>query len=129
MEAEKWGIVNIFSSNNNIIIHVTDITGSETIARFSGGMMGVRDHQKGRAFAGMQAARKAAEKAKDAGITNIHIKVRAPGGNKTKIPGQGAQPAIRSFARAGLRIGGIEDTTPISHDTIRAKGGKRGRRV
>ncbi len=126
---EKWGLVNIFSSNNNIIIHITDVTGSETIARFSGGMMGVRDHQKGQAFAGMQAARRAAEKAKDAGITNIHINIRAPGGNKTKIPGQGAQPAIRALARAGLRIGSIEDTTPIPHDTIRPKGGKRGRRV
>lgn len=126
---EKFGIVNIFSSNNNIIIHITDITGGETVARFSGGMMGVRDNQKGMAFAGMQAARRAAEKALDVGITNVHIRVRAPGGSKAKIPGQGAQPAIRALARAGLRISSIEDTTPIPHDTIRPKGGKRGRRV
>ena len=129
MADEKTGIVNIFSSNNNIIIHITDMTGSETIARFSGGMMGVRDHQKGQAFASMQAARKAADKARDAGITNVHVRVRAPGGNKLKIPGKGAQPAIRSLARAGLRIVSIEDTTPIPHDTTRPKGGKRGRRM
>lgn len=126
---EKWGIVNIYSSSNNTIIHITDVTGSETIARVSGGMVTDRDRLKGQAFAAMQAAQKAAEKAKDAGITHIHIKVRAPGGNKTKIPGAGAQPAIRALARVGMRIGSIEDTTPVPHDHIREKGGRRGRRI
>ena len=35
----RWGIAHIFASYNNTIIHVTDITGSETIAKSSGGMM------------------------------------------------------------------------------------------
>ncbi|TDA27835.1 MAG: 30S ribosomal protein S11, partial [Archaeoglobi archaeon] len=30
---------------------------------------------------------------------------------------------------AGLRIGRIEDVTPIPHDTCRPPGGRRGRRV
>jgi len=29
----------------------------------------------------------------------------------------------------GLKIGSIEEVTPIPHDTCRKKGGKRGRRV
>ena len=33
------GIVNIYSSFNNTIIHVTDSTGAETIARISAGMV------------------------------------------------------------------------------------------
>src|SRR3990167_7633265 len=61
----------------------------------------------------MKAARKAAEKASASGITNLHIKIRAPGGIKARIPGQGAQPAIRTLARAGFRIGQIEDVTPV----------------
>ena len=36
---QKWGIAHIFSSENNTIVHITDITGSETLARYSGGMM------------------------------------------------------------------------------------------
>ena len=59
----------------------------------------------------------------------VHIKVRAPGGAGPKTPGPGAGPAIRALARAGLIIGRIEDVTPIPHDTIRKKGGRRGRRV
>jgi small subunit ribosomal protein S11 len=41
----------------------------------------------------------------------------------------GAQPAIRSLARAGLRIGMIEDVTPTTHGELRKKGGRLGRRV
>lgn len=125
----KWGIAHIFSTSNNTLIHITDITGSETIARFSGGMMTDKDREQGRPFPAMQAAKKAAEEAIDKGIVGVHIKVRARGGHHSKSPGSGAQPAIRALARVGLKIGMIEDVTPIPHDITRRPGGRRGRRV
>jgi small subunit ribosomal protein S11 len=125
----KWGVAHIYSSVNNTIIHITDITGAETIARCSGGMVTKRDKDKGAAFPAMQAARKVAGDAIAKGIMGVHLKIRAPGGHKKRMPGQGAQPAIRALVRAGLRIGKIEDVTPIPHDTTRKPGGKRGRRV
>jgi small subunit ribosomal protein S11 len=129
MTKERWGIAHVYSSMNNTIIHITDLTGAETVAFATGGMVTDRDMNKGKPFTAMKAAKKAAEKAVAAGITNLHIRIRAPGGNKARIPGQGAQPAIRTLARAGFRIGQIEDITPISHDSMRKKGGRRGRRV
>lgn len=126
---ERWGIAHIFSSMNNTIIHITDITGSETIARFSGGMITNQDRLKGDPFPAMKASQRAAELAKIKKITSLHIKVRAPGGHKSKMPGKGAQSAIRALARAGFRLGRIEDVTPIPHDTTKKKGGRRGRRV
>ena len=128
-QAIKWGIAHIFSSANNTIIHITDITGTETIARITGGMMTDKDREGGSPYPAMQASFKAAEIAFAKGITGVHIKIRAPGGIKAKQPGAGAQPAIRALARAGLRIGRIEDVTPLPHDTCRRKGGRRGRRV
>ena len=126
---EKWGVAHIYSSLNNTIIHITDVTNSETIAMCSGGQMSDKDMNKGKPFTAMRAARKAAEKAMGQGIRKLHIRIKAPGGTKSKIPGQGAQPAIRALARAGFYIGSIEDVTPISHDSCRKKGGRRGRRV
>jgi small subunit ribosomal protein S11 len=126
---EKWGIANILATNNNTIIHVTDLTGSETIARYSAGMMSDKDREGGMPFPAMLASRKAAEEAIAKGLTGVHIRVRAAGGTKAKSPGMGAQPAIRALARAGLRIGMIEDVTPIIHGKMKAKGGRRGRRV
>lgn len=126
---EKWGVAHIYSSVNNTIVHITDITGAETIALATGGQVSDRDMNKGKPFTAMRVARKAAEKATASGITNLHIKIRAPGGIKARIPGQGAQPAIRALARAGFRIGQIEDVTPVPHDSCRKAGGRRGRRV
>ncbi|MEM0231028.1 MAG: 30S ribosomal protein S11 [Candidatus Woesearchaeota archaeon] len=126
----KWGIAHIYSSYNNTIIHITDITGSESIARVSGGMMVKADRLEGSPTAAMMAAKKAAEIAMEKGITAINVKIKAPGGhNGPNSPGPGAQAAVRALSRMGLRIGIIEDVTPIPHDGCRKKGGKRGRRV
>jgi small subunit ribosomal protein S11 len=128
-KSDKWGVAHIYSSKNNTIVHITDITGAETIARVSGGMIIDKDCEKGYPFPALMAGRKAAEEAMAKGIVGVDIKVRAPGGHKAKNPGKGAQPAIRAIARAGLRIGTIEDVTPIPTDTTRKKGGRRGRRL
>lgn len=50
-------------------------------------------------------------------------------GNGTKTPGPGAQSALRALARAGMKIGRIEDVTPTPSDSTRRKGGRRGRRL
>ena len=126
---ERWGVAHIFSSPNSTIVHITDLSGAETIARYSSGMMTDKDREGGMPFPAMLAAKKAAEEASAKGITGVHIRVRAPGGIKTKIPGPGAQAAIRALAKAGLKIGLIEDVTPIIHGYMRRKGGRRGRRV
>jgi small subunit ribosomal protein S11 len=128
-KTERWGVVHIYSSYNSTIVHITDISGAETIARTSGGMFVKADRMGPSPYAAMRAATEAAKIAKDKGITAIHIKVRAPGGSGPRTPGPGAQAAIRALARAGFRIGRIEEVTPIPHDGTRRPGGRRGRRV
>ena len=126
----RWGIAHIYSSYNNTIIHITDITGTESLARASGGMMVKADRLESSPTAAMMAAKKAGETARDKGINGIHVKIRAPGGhNGPESPGPGAQAAVRALSRMGLRIGIIEDVTALPHDGCRKKGGKRGRRV
>ena len=125
MVQERWGVAHIYSSFNNTLITVTDITGAETIAKISGGMVTKAAREESSPYVAMQMANQIAEKVRDKGITSLHIKVRAPGGNMHKNPGPGAQAAIRTLARAGLRIGRIEDATPIPHDGTKAKKGKR----
>lgn len=127
---ERWGIAHIYSSYNNTIIHITDITGCETLAITSGGQVVKADRLESSPTAAIIAAKKAAEQAMDKGITSVHVKIRAPGGHNGPLnPGPGAQAAIRALSRSGLRIGLIEDVTPIPHGGCRKKGGRRGRRV
>ena len=128
-KSEKWGVVHIYSSYNNTIVHITDISGAETIARTSGGMFVKADRMESSPYAAMRAAIAAAALARDKGITAIHIKVRAAGGSGPRTPGPGAQAAIRALARFGFRIERIEEVTPNPHDGTRRPGGRRGRRV
>ncbi|MFX1238968.1 MAG: 30S ribosomal protein S11 [Promethearchaeota archaeon] len=126
---EHWAIVHIFSSYNNTIVTATDLSGQETLAKCSGGMVVKADRDQSNPYAAMQCGFRTASELKGKGITGIHIKVRAPGGNKSQTPGPGAQACIRALARSGLNVGRIEEVTPKSHDHCRRKGGHRGRRV
>ena len=126
----RWGIVLIFASYNDTLIHITDSTGTETIALATGGQVVKAHRMESSPTAAMIAAKKAAELALEKGIGAIHVRIRAPGGhNRPTNPGPGAQAAVRSLSRRGLRIGIIEDVTPIPHDGCKKKGGRRGRRV
>jgi small subunit ribosomal protein S11 len=129
-EKFRWGIAHIYSSYNNTIIHITDITGCETLGRATGGMVVKSHRMEGSPTAAMNAAKIAAEQAREKGINALHIKVRAPGGqNGPSSAGPGANATIRTLSRLGFRIGVIEDVTTFPTDTCRKKWGKRGRRV
>jgi small subunit ribosomal protein S11 len=129
MAKNNKGIANIYATYNNTIIHITDLTGAETVALASGGQMVRADRLESSPTAAMMAAKKAAAVAREKGITQVYVKVRAKGGqNGAKYPGPGAQPAIRALTRAGIKFLGIEDVTPIPHGGCRKKGGRRGRR-
>jgi small subunit ribosomal protein S14e len=97
---------------NDTFVHVTDLSGKETISRITGGMQVKADRDESSPYAAMLAAQKCAERCKEIGITALHIKIRATGGTGTKTPGPGAQSALRALARAGMRIGRIEGESP-----------------
>lgn len=125
----QWAVANIFASFNNTIITVTDLTGAETLAKSSGGMMTKTQREESSPYIAMQMASALAEQLKAKGITGLHIRVRAPGGNRQRSPGPGAQAAIRAFLRAGIKVGRIEEATPIPRNGTKPPGGRRGRRV
>ncbi|KAL4699288.1 hypothetical protein H8959_011945 [Pygathrix nigripes] len=99
-----FGVRHIFASFNDTSVHVTDLSGKETICRATGGM----------------------KKCEEVGITALRIKLQATGGNRTKARGPGAQSALRALARSGMKVGPIEDVTPIPSDSTRRKGGHHG---
>jgi len=126
---KRIALLNVYSSKNDTIITATDVSGAETIAWASGGMMVKAHREEGKPYAAMQAALKVATALKDKGISHVNVRIRAPGGVGSKTPGQGAQAVVRTIARSGLRILKIEDVTPLPTDSMKKKGGRRGRRV
>ncbi|WKY01131.1 hypothetical protein Q1695_015271 [Nippostrongylus brasiliensis] len=111
-----FGVAHIYASFNDTFVHVTDISGRETIVRVTGGMKVKADRDESSPYAAMLAAQDVAERCKQLGINALHIKLRATGGTKTKTPGPGAQAALRALARSGMKIG-----PPLSKLTLPGK--------
>ena len=88
---------------------------------YVGGMKVKADRDESSPYAAMLAAQDVATRCREVGVTALHIKLRATGGTGTKTPGPGAQSALRALARAGMRIGRIEDVTPVPTDSTRRK--------
>merc|ERR1711981_1371806 len=122
-----FGIAHIYASFNDTFVHITDISGKETYVRVTGGMKVKADRDESSPYAAQLAAQDVAERLKELGINAIHVKLRGKGGVRSKTIGPGAQTALRALARAGIKIGRIEDVTPIPTDSTRRKGGRRGR--
>jgi small subunit ribosomal protein S11 len=104
------GVVHIQATFNNAIVTVTDQNGG-TVAWSRAGSLGFRGSRKGTPFAAQQAALTAANKAKEAGMRTVEVKVAGPGA--------GRESAIRTRATVGLDVRRILDVTPIPHNGCR----------
>jgi len=104
------GIVHIQATFNNTIVTVTDTVGN-TVAWSSAGSLGFRGSRKGTPYAAQQAALAAGNKAKDAGVRSVEVRVSGPGA--------GRESAIRTLSTVGLEVKNIKDTTPIPHNGCR----------
>jgi len=104
------GIAHIAASFNNTMISITDLEGN-LIAQSSAGARGFRGSRKGTPFAAQQASSEAARKASEAGMREVEVRVKGPGG--------GRESAIRALTQAGIRVTSIRDTTPIPHNGCR----------
>ena len=149
-----FATAHIFASFNDTFVHVTDLSGSSCIRLNSFDCRPRNDHTRHGRHEGEGGSRRVVavrgharragrlREVQDGlhvptvqphqlqlGINALHIKLRATGGTRTKTPGPGAQSALRALARAGMKIGRIEDVTPIPSDSTRRKGGRRGRRL
>merc|ERR1711939_1287812 len=76
-----FGVARIFASFNDTFVHVTDLSGRETICRVTGGMKVKADRDESSPYAAMLAAQDVAQRCKELGINALHIKIRATGGN------------------------------------------------
>lgn len=120
------GIAYIYATYNNTIIHITDLA-NNTIAQISGGKVTKHSRLKATPTVAMFAAKRAAEIAKEAGITELYVRISSKAGSSN--PGPGAHSAVKRLGKEGLRIINILDTIPSPRGGPKAKGGKRGRRV
>jgi len=123
---EAEAVVNIYTSFNNTLVHVTDMAGS-TLSKVTGGMVTKHSRLKANPTIAMFIAKRVAENVKDLGVRSVYVRIRAK--TRNPAPGPGANAIIKSLSREGFKILNILDTTRIPRGGPKKKGGRRGRRV
>lgn len=104
------GFVHVQATFNNTIVTFTDTVGN-VIAWSSSGSLGFRGSRKGTPFAAQQASLTAANKAREAGLRSVDVRVAGPGA--------GRESAVRALSTAGIEVKSIRDITPIPHNGCR----------
>jgi len=118
-------VVNIYTSFNNTLVHVTDMSG-KTLAKVTGGMVTKHGRLKANPTIAMFIAKRVSEQLKEIGVGNLFFRIRAK--TRNPAPGPGANAIIKSFSREGFKILNILDTTRFPRGGPKKKGGRRGRR-
>jgi len=118
-------VVNIYTSYNNTIAHVTDMSG-RTIAKVTGGMVTKHSRLKANPTIAMFIAKRISEIMKEKGVKALCIRIRAKTGNPN--PGPGANAIVKSLSKEGYKILNILDVTRVPRGGPKKKGGRRGRR-
>lgn len=122
---EIEAIVNIYTSFNNTLVHVTDMSG-KTLAKVTGGMVTKHGRLKANPTIAMFIAKRISEILKELSVSSLYVRIRAKTGNPA--PGPGANAIIKSLSREGFKILNILDTTRTPRGGPKKKGGRRGRR-
>jgi len=122
---ESEAVINIYTSFNNTIAHVTDMSG-KTISKVTGGMITKHDRLKANPTIAMFISKRIAEEVKDLGIKSFYVRIRAK--TRNPAPGPGAHSIVKSLTREGFKILNILDTTRMPRGGPKKKGGRRGRR-
>jgi len=122
---ELEAVLNVYTSFNNTIAHVTDMSG-RTIAKVTGGMVTKHGRLKANPTIAIFIAKRIAETLAEAGIKSLYVRIRAQ--TSSSALGPGAHAIVKSLTREGIKILNILDTTRFPRRGPKKKGGRRGRR-
>jgi len=118
-------VVNIYTSFNNTLVHVTDMSG-KTLSKVTGGMVTKHGRLKANPTIAMFISKRVSEQLKEIGVGSLYFRIRAK--TRNPAPGPGANAIIKSLSREGFKILNILDTTRFPRGGPKKKGGRRGRR-
>lgn len=122
---EIEAIMNVYTSFNNTLVHVTDMSG-KTLSKVTGGMVTKHGRLKANPTIAMFIAKRVSEQLKELGVGNLYFRIRAK--TRNPAPGPGANAIIKSLSREGFKVLNILDTTRFPRGGPKKKGGRRGRR-
>jgi len=124
----RAAIIYIQSSKNNTHITLTDITGSEILAKVSGGMLTKNKAHRDEQAAAIGMVQVVENVLATHKISRLIVRVRGKGGIKSDRIGQAAQIILKMLSHDKYEIIYLKDVMPIYYGK-KLKYGRRGRKV
>lgn len=109
--------LSIFASFNNTIITASAFNSGNVLAWTSSGNIGFKGAKKGTPYAATTAMKTLLEKLEPFKPEVAHIFVSGAG--------NGRDAALRALSGSGLKVGKIQDITPLPHNGCRPKKARR----
>ena len=123
---ERTAILHINTTKNNTMLALTDMAG-HTLSKSSGGQSTKQARLKSSPTIAMFAAKKISEDAREQGITNLYVRIKAAAGESA--PSSASHAVIKSLSRENFKIISIMDINKQPRGGPKKAGGRRGRRV
>ncbi len=123
---ERTAILYIKTTKNNTMLALTDMAGN-ILSKASGGQSTKQARLKSSPTVAMFATKKISEDAKEHGITNVYVRIKAAPGESA--PSSVSHAVIKSLSREEFKVLGIMDITKQPRGGPKKAGGRRGRRV
>jgi small subunit ribosomal protein S11 len=101
------GTLYVESTYNNTKVSLTDMSGN-VIMWSSSGALGFKGAKKGTPFAASKIGELLGERAKAAGVKEVHVVITGVG--------SGRESVVRTFMAFGIDVLSIEDRTPVAHN-------------
>ena len=92
-----FGVAHIFASFNDTFVHVTDLSGRETLVRVTGGMKVKADRDEASPYAAMLAAQDVAVRCKELGVTRCTSRSARRAATSSAEINQCVRPAWRYY--------------------------------
>lgn len=109
--------LSIHSSFNNTIITASAMATGKVLSWTSSGMVGFKGTKKGTPYAATMAMKQLLEKLTPYSPTTAQVYVSGAG--------NGRDAALRAIIGSGLKVGLVQDVTPLPHNGTRAKKARR----
>ncbi len=110
------GMLFVEATYNNTKVSLSDDKGN-VVAWSSSGSLGFAGAKKGTPFAAAKVGELLGDKAVLMGVKEVRVVVSGVG--------SGRESSIRAFASKGIRVGGIQDKTPVPHNGPRPPKARR----
>lgn len=121
--------LHLYATKNNSLLCLTDVSGTYTFFRISAGQISKTDRNKTSIYTSISLISELLQVIKKKKISSLSVFIKGKGSGYRENRIEPQVSIMLKTLKKEIQVSQILNVTPIAHDGVRLKGGRRGRRV